>query len=114
MWHLNTLDKLVVKFNNDHHNIMIFLLVIIFGVLFVWFLHDFNVNSRHSNNYTKGYSDGFNDLNVTKYNTAVAVYGHNQRISNPFNQQYVDGYIDGYNDALLQKANQTLGANFTG
>lgn len=118
MWKLNKLDVWIVRkinaFNkwminsiNGHPIRISICVLILFALVFVVAVL-FSMHDQQSPEYIKGYNDGFSEMNVTKYNVAIAVTENNGHRINS-NSEYVNGYMRGYNAALLEKADIIMG-----
>ena len=106
MMHVNAVDKFL---KNNTGYILIALLVVFFIGLIGFKIYD-NHNARQSIEYTTGYSNGFNEVNLTRYSVAKQVYSSFGRtILEPPNVLYARGYLDGYDDGVASRANSMMG-----
>jgi hypothetical protein len=117
MWKLNKLDKLIIQklkwllnLLNDHPMETSVCIIAVAAMLFTAVLLAASVQ-HPSDDYTKGYNDGFSEMNVTKYSVAEAVSNHNENDMFHSNSDYLNGYIRGYDEGLLKNADKIMGIN---
>jgi hypothetical protein len=117
MWKLNTLDKWIMQklkwlanLFNDHPMETTVCIIGIAAMLFIVVI--LALGAQHpSAEYTKGYNDGFTEMNITKYSVAKAVSDHNDHDAFHSNSDYLNGYIRGYDDGILKNADNIMGTN---